>query len=66
MTRPFDKPDIHAKIDNGVNHILAIADAHLQRQRREIATVAGDYLRENIVPDGAAGEHANGTILLAK
>ncbi len=66
MARPFDKPDIHAEIAHRLHHIEAVADAHLKRQIREVATVAGDDLRQNIVADGAAGVNADSAVVITK
>ncbi len=66
MARPFDKPDIHAEINDRVNHVLAVADAHLQRQGREIPAVAGDHFRQDVVADRAAGVDADRAVVFAE
>ncbi len=66
MARPFDKPDVHAEIDHRVDHVLAVADAHFQRQGRKIPAVAGNHFRQDVVTDRAAGVDANSAVVLAE
>lgn len=66
VARPFDKTDVHAEINHRVNHVTAVADAHLQRQGRKIPAVAGDHFRQDVVTDRAASVDANSAVVLAE
>ncbi len=66
MARPFNQADIHAKIGDRVDHLLAVADAHIQRQLRKVASIAGDHLRQYVVADSAAGENPNSAVIFPK
>ncbi len=66
MAWPFDQANIHAEIDHRVNHILAITDAHLQRQGREIPAIAGNHFRQDVVPNRTTGINADRTVVFAE
>ena len=66
MARPLNQAEIHPQVGDGVDDVQAVADAQLDRQIREVMTIAGNNLRHNIVADGAAGVDSDRPVIAAK